>query len=555
MLTCPQCSQRYPDGNAFCFVDGATLEAQSDPLVGLTIAGRYVVHSAAGEAGLYRAHHKLVGIPCSLWVWSAQSASEGARREAFLREAADAERVVHPGLLATLGSGVLEDGGLYAVIDEIKGAPLAEVLKTATGDLHRLLPLFGKLARALGRAHAAGVVHGAIGMGTVFVDEGDEGRLLGLGLSAASRTPMEQDYAAPELASGSAPTVSSDLYALGALLFHAVAGKAPFEGADPADLHQKQVTGPTPRILQHAPDCPKMLDQLLLMLLSPDPAARPVSAQQVLKALTIAADKLFIVLPESIDAPRGLAQPTGDDDLARWAKRLALFDKMLEKGFGASPPPDLVATLQTMKGAAKELGDLRSKAREQLTTLEAAEAEDRAGKVRFMADLDAAGAEAAELRDRARIVENKAKSPASAPIYGPKLHEAHREVITWEGRCGFAEPHPELVKAYRLAADIVEQWHAARAEELTALSAVAESRKAAEEANHRLEELRAALDDFTRTAREAERPTRTSLAEIGQRAELLEDDLIHRAGRFCAPLRAKPELGTLFHELELTSRV
>src|SRR6516225_4309367 len=102
MKACPQCQLRYPQEAVYCFLDGAELTRISDPLIGATIAGRYLVEDVLGEGGMamvYRAHHKLVDRPCAVKVMNPALAADATVRERFRREARSAQAIAHPNVI------------------------------------------------------------------------------------------------------------------------------------------------------------------------------------------------------------------------------------------------------------------------------------------------------------------------------------------------------------------------------------------------------------------------------------------------------------------------
>ena len=109
MKACPQCHIRYPKEAVYCFLDGADLVAIQDPLIGTTLAGRYLVEEVIGEGGMatvYRATHKLVDRPCAVKIMNPALATRpDVVRERFRREAKSAQTLAHPNVIEIFDQG------------------------------------------------------------------------------------------------------------------------------------------------------------------------------------------------------------------------------------------------------------------------------------------------------------------------------------------------------------------------------------------------------------------------------------------------------------------
>jgi serine/threonine-protein kinase len=134
--------------------------------------------------------------------------------------------------------------------------------------------------------------------------------------------------------------------------------------------------------------------------------------------------------------------------------------------------------------------------------------------------------------------------------FAQKLRAAHKQAIFWEGRSAFIEPYMELAKAYRECADIVEAWYQSRQKEKEAERAAQDIDAQLVDLDFQIKELRAGLESHDRDVEDRRQDSREQIGEMGRRAEQLEAELLIIATRFCAPLRAKPELVPLFRDLE-----
>jgi serine/threonine-protein kinase len=563
MKTCPQCKQRYPEESTFCFLDGGTLVAETDPRIGMTIAGRYVLEAVVGEGGMstvYRARHRVVDRPCAVKILNAPFSADATVRERFRREARHAQRLAHPNIIEIFDQGDTEDGTAFLVMELLEGKTLAELIDVARVPIPRLLPILIQVARALSRAHDFEVIHRDLKPENIFLLEGDRVKLIDLGIARCLEdarltnqgevfgTPQ---YMAPErgLSIDAGPSV--DLYALGVIAFEAITQKLPFNAKDAASLLVKHMREPAPHLRPVAPEVPEALDQLVFALMAKKPEERPVDAHRVLKELSALAWSLSIPVPPEPEIPSPPPAPQRTGGIERWKRRGELFEQMLARAFGAAAPPDLRRSLDLMQRHVSELDELRARSIEEERRLEVVEQEARSGRIRFGRAMDALSVDVSQTREEARALRLAVGPLAEAAKNFPeRLLAVHREVVTWEGRCGFAEPHADLVVAYRRAADVVEEWHTARRVELESEARALEKERAVADVDFQIRELRTGLESLDQSVEDKRAASHKAMAEMGQRADQLEAELLHLAGRFCAPLRAKPELLPIFQQLE-----
>jgi serine/threonine-protein kinase len=130
------------------------------------------------------------------------------------------------------------------------------------------------------------------------------------------------------------------------------------------------------------------------------------------------------------------------------------------------------------------------------------------------------------------------------------MKDAMAEILRWEGRSALQEPYRELAVAYRAAADVTDRWLAAKAEVLAAERDAAQRKTEVDDLEFQIKELRAALALQSEGQEREEENFQQSVTEAGKRADELDRELLEMASRFCAPLRLRPELSDLFHELE-----
>ena len=570
MKACPQCNIRYPAESTFCFLDGSSLVEIQDPLIGTTIAGRYRVEKVIGEGGMatvYRATQAHVDRACAVKVMNPAMAADATVRERFRREAKSAQALAHPNIIEIFDQGELENGTPYMVMELLEGTTLAALIEQARLPLARGVPIMIQMSRGIARAHDLGVVHRDLKPENTFVsrkpDGSDHVKILDFGIArskADSRltnagelfgTPQ---YLAPERIMGGEAGPSVDLYALGVIFFEVTTGRLPFDANDPASLmvaHMKKVP-PLARAL--APEVPERLEALIAALLAKDPRARPVDARSVENELEALARAYSMPVPSEAeqDAASARVPVRTMPELVslKWAKRVDVFEEMLARANGAGQG-DLQGTLQALRRVVEQVAETRGAIGHEHRKLEEIDARGRDGRQRFGNAVAALGEDSTKAKEDVRAAHSDEEKLAVEVRAAHRTYdEALKEAVFWEGRSGMQEPYTQLSAAYRRCADAVDAWFAIRKKERAAHDIVEDRARMVSDLDFQIAELRAALANHEQGIDRDREATRQRIVVLNAEAERMEAQLVQLATKFCEPLRARPELGPLFQQLE-----
>jgi len=571
MKSCSQCKLKYPDDSAACFLCGGALVAIQDPLIGMTIAGRYQIEEVLGQGGMatvYAARHRLVDRPCAVKVMNPQFARNDVIRERFRREAKAAQKLAHPNIIEIFDQGETPDGYVYLVMELLRGETLADLLEHGKVPLERGLPIMIQIARALARAHDLEVIHRDLKPENIFLARGPNGtdqvKLLDFGiarsmqdsrLTGAGEVFGTPQYMAPERITSIEAGPAADLYSLGVIIYEMVTGTFPFDATDITTYFIKHLKEEPISPKKHDPSIPDALERLVMECLAKDAKDRPVDAHRVNNDLMMIAGAIGLRIPADAFGDeaesRGPAKTLPPVAIDRWVKRTAVFEQMLGMSFPGERPRELNDLLNEVKKLVRQISDLRAKAVTEQRALEGIEARGREIRQRLGHAVDALGIDASKARD-----ELKAALAATAALTldmdrpAQELKRSLAEILRWEGRSAFVEPYRELAEAYRRSADIVDQWCAAKQRLKEAEARVQRRRGEVEDLEFQIKELRSALAKNEEELEREEGDCRKNVAELGPRADELESLLLERATRLCAPLRSRRELTPLFQELE-----
>jgi tRNA A-37 threonylcarbamoyl transferase component Bud32 len=576
MKTCPQCKMRYPNEAIFCFVDGGDLIVLKDKRIGTLVAGRYRIEEVIGEGGMatvYRATQTLTERVCAVKIMNATFAKEATVRERFRREAKSAQKLAHPNIIEIFDQGDTEDGTAYIAMEILKGKGLAEVISKGAIELQRALLIMIQLARGIARAHDLGVIHRDLKPENIFLSEieggGDLVKLLDFGIALSKQdsrltgtgeifgTPQ---YMAPERITSGDPGPAADIYSLGILFYEILTGQLPFDAPDIAtffQMHLKQAPVPPTKLNARIP---LPLEGLILRMLAKDPKDRPVDAHRVhgdLIELARDADLQIPSVPESeAHTRRGFKHeppnaPRVTVDVDRWARRVETFERMLEGAYGAKAPPSAAEHLVQAKTLVPRIVEVRKATQDAQKALAVIADKGRDGRQRFGFAVDALGVDASKAKDEVRVVDAhfnvvKARSEQAALRYVA----AQREILTWEGRCGFQQPTTDLAQAYRTAANTVESWVKAKEEERKAGLMREANERAARDLEFQIQALRTALVAREKEIDAGHLEAEQRMIDLSAKAVALETEFVTVAMHLCEPLRMMPELWPMFEAME-----
>ncbi len=286
MKICPSCKSEFGGGEVFCPNDGARLVTHSqqmsapsgvasDPLVGTILSERYRILRQIGEGGMglvYEAVHVTIEKRVALKVLRDDFSSRPEVVERFKQEAKSATKIGNEHIVDISDFGVTPSGASYFVMELLEGEDLANVLqRDGTLPIERAAKILLQCCKALGAAHAKGIVHRDMKPENIFLTTRDERtdfvKIVDFGIAKMSdietvgapgrkltKTGMifgTPEYMSPEQAAGKASLDHRvDLYALAVIFFEMITGRVPFIGdtfmgiltqhmfEDPPQLHE-----------------------------------------------------------------------------------------------------------------------------------------------------------------------------------------------------------------------------------------------------------------------------------------------------------------------------
>jgi hypothetical protein len=259
---------------------------------GALIAGRYRLRRQLGQGGhgeVWEGDDNLASTVVAIKLLLSGSGAEPAR----VRREVSALRLLRlPGVVRLLDEGT-DDDRPFLVMELVPGDPFPGA------GIPRAWPAIARatvaLLETMGRIHAAGVVHrdlkpanvlvGADGLPVVLDFGLSSGRRLGDGLTQEGTILGTPAYLAPEQILGESVAPAADLYALGVMLYEALAGRLPHEARGLQELIMARLVRRPRPLRELSPEVPPVIAGVVDLLLSRAPEDRPRSAGEVLAML------------------------------------------------------------------------------------------------------------------------------------------------------------------------------------------------------------------------------------------------------------------------------
>ena len=260
----------------------------------MMLVERYRIAGLLGRGGMgevYRADDLVLGQPVALKFLPDDVATSPDRLARFLAEVRVAREVSHPNVCRVYDIGEI-DGHPFLSMEYIDGENLGSLLRR----IGRLSPdtavdMARGLCAGLAAAHEKGVLHRDLKPANVMIDGRGKAKLLDFGLAtladsaatdALAGTPA---YMAPELFDRKAPSIQSDIYALGLVLYEMFAGKPAFQSGSLTELARLHHESTPTSVSKIVSDADQAIDRVIHRCLAKDPNERPQSAMAVAAAL------------------------------------------------------------------------------------------------------------------------------------------------------------------------------------------------------------------------------------------------------------------------------
>ncbi len=293
--------------------------------------GEYIVEAELGEGGMarvYRARHTILDTLHAVKVLEPKYRADPETRKRFLAEAKiQAKHLGHENIVKV--TNIVATSEHAALVMELIEGPDLESLAGKLKDPEEIKQIFVGILAGVGSAHAEKIIHRDLKPANVLLARKPDGswlpKVTDFGVAKVVDDPEKKrkkksthpdarmgtlHYMSPEqIRRAKDVTVRSDIFSLGAMLYELVTGDVPFDGQSDYDIMEQIVKGKYARPSGRVKGLDPVLDSVICTALSPDPAQRYGSCEEMAAALRGAAQPASGSASATGGAPAGASAP------------------------------------------------------------------------------------------------------------------------------------------------------------------------------------------------------------------------------------------------------
>ena len=275
---------------------------------GKVFNGRYIVQQVIGVGGMgtvYEARHTALDNRVAIKTLKTELLDETTVMARFEQEARSCAILNHPNLVNVIDCGITEDKEPYLVMEFLEGPHILEDVRAGEKlNLEKFFEVFMQTCSALEYAHSEGVVHRDLKPGNIIITIGPEGsritkivdfgiaKIEDLGgniqmLTQTGEVLGSPSYMSPEQCAGEPIDHRVDIYALGCVMYEAIAGEQAFAGHTILDILEKHMSEKPVEIDAKLVEAkaPSELKGVIMKCLEKDPDDRYQSCAEIYDSL------------------------------------------------------------------------------------------------------------------------------------------------------------------------------------------------------------------------------------------------------------------------------
>jgi len=290
-MACPKCGHEFDPTGAKALSKMPCPECKESIRVQARF-GKFLLRDrlGVGPSGVvFEAFDEQLHRQVALKILKSDGKEDEKMAKQFIREARTIASLSHQNIVRIYDLGQYKDQH-YIEMEMVKGGKVKDYLKAKTDELE-MIDLAISVADGLNVAKQAQLVHTNVGPGTILLDEKKQPKLIDFGFGqyllddSTDKVDPGLYYIAPEVARGSKHDFKSDMYNLGATMFHLLAGLPPFQGQTRKEVIEARFSGGIPKLSDYRKDLNPATVQVVRKMMSLDPDRRHGSYEDLIEEL------------------------------------------------------------------------------------------------------------------------------------------------------------------------------------------------------------------------------------------------------------------------------
>jgi len=270
---------------------------------GQKVNDRYEIIKNIGEGGManvYLANDIILNRQVAIKVLRGDLAGNEKFIRRFQREALSVSNLSHPNIVEVYDVGE-EDDNHYIVMEYVEGKTLKQLIqKRGALTIPEVKDIMMQLTDGLSHAHDAYIIHRDIKPQNILILDNGLVKITDFGIAIAmNATQLTQTnsvmgsvhYLPPEQANGKGPTIKSDIYSLGILMYELLTGEVPFKGENAVEIALKHMKEKIPSVKKQNPVILQSIENIVLKATAKNPRNRYNDVKEMYKDLEVCLEK------------------------------------------------------------------------------------------------------------------------------------------------------------------------------------------------------------------------------------------------------------------------
>lgn len=278
-----------------------------------------------GMGAVFLGHQESLDRHVAIKILLPQMVGDRTAIERFQREALAIAKLKSPHIVQVFDFGQYQENAFYIIMEYLPGQTVEQYLRrNGSFPIAKALSVVTQVADGLRTAHETGLIHRDIKPSNLILDNKGHVTITDFGLVRPQRKTKDTQtgiivgtphYMPPEGASNTPLDARSDIYSLGIVFYHLMAGHPPYLSSNPMEILIKHMNEPLPDIRKAIPEISRTLVDILQRMTAKDPEQRYINCRELLWELK-GQERKYTMNTELLPAPGEAAPHTSKDKIS-----------------------------------------------------------------------------------------------------------------------------------------------------------------------------------------------------------------------------------------------